>query len=312
MDYGKLSKETLIVLCEERGLPYSSSWSKAKLEDLLINSQLEEKKAATTAKTNVKTTGATGEKVFDPNSGALVTQIFLVIPLFLYTLCWMAFTIMGVGVLFGEYSSAASKVIFSMMAITFFAIIYIYTIMIAYIKEYRRTGKYRVFVIVVGLFCGLIGGILVLLAPSNDEEYAANQPNDEKILSNKKETASMLYKLTIASLVVSVIFVLLLMINAIFSYINLQGVAQDVADGYGDEEWLSHMRMRFYRNLFLPLIVLIPVVLNVFSMLIIKNYINTGEGENKMLIWSISSIFNPMASAIAISKLYWNKSNQVE
>ncbi len=43
MDYGKLGKEELISLCEERNIPCTSSWTKMQLEELIIKNDLAKK-----------------------------------------------------------------------------------------------------------------------------------------------------------------------------------------------------------------------------------------------------------------------------
>lgn len=142
MDYGKLNKEELILLCKERGLEFSSSWDREKLEDLLINSKLRSK-----SKSGVKREGLA-------KAGAIVNIVLSIISLVFGAWFFIEFIIM--------------------LMIGFFALIWL-LISIALIigaifsivsnVQYMNGADNKIMAGVLGLiFSGIIGGILVLIS----------------------------------------------------------------------------------------------------------------------------------------------------
>ena len=81
MDYGKLSKKELISLCEERNLSFSSSWTKEKLEEVLISNDNKQESTNVTINDNgVGKAGAIFNIVFGVLSAILLfwTILFLI------------------------------------------------------------------------------------------------------------------------------------------------------------------------------------------------------------------------------------------
>ncbi len=59
MDYGKLKKDELISLCNERSIPHTSSWEKTKIEEILIENDLvNQKKQKQQSQNDIGRTGA--------------------------------------------------------------------------------------------------------------------------------------------------------------------------------------------------------------------------------------------------------------
>ncbi len=167
MDYGKLTKAQLVELCEERGISFSSTWTKDKLIDTLISN---ESSNAPVQKNKTKEVQENDDSTFKfDNGGALIniilgsvllvaflalTILFFFLFEFIYYFVSVAFLILTIGAIWSIISNV----------------------------NFRRYGTMKKAAAATGLLYGLIiGGVMLYI--SKDKEPMT----DEEILSAKIE-----------------------------------------------------------------------------------------------------------------------------
>lgn len=165
MDYGKLSKDTLIEMCEAKGLSYSSSMTKAKLEELLIASENAAKPAASSNNSSNEefveqgpaTIGKVGAILLMVYLGFwLIVGIFMALMLFGMVLLMISALVNGE---IGAFTYFGFMGLLSLVPLVFSIIGFLVTI--PYLKG---TAGSKVPAGILGILCWLLPGIFIFVS----------------------------------------------------------------------------------------------------------------------------------------------------